>query len=113
VPGHPDQCPAHPSCAYDSPLLASSATVNKCGSITVLPHASNSICTLGPASSRFLSSGPSYTCAQNYSDNSFFTKSVQPPHFYNPVGDATSLQFRQVTTTRDPRLVQFGLQVSF
>lgn len=33
--------------------------------------------------------------------------------FYNPVGDATSLQLGQVTTARDPRLIQFAFKVSF
>ena len=33
--------------------------------------------------------------------------------FYNPIGDATSLQFGQVTTTRDQRLIQFALKVAF
>ena len=33
--------------------------------------------------------------------------------FYNPVGDATSLQFGQITTGRDPRLVQFAFKLSF
>jgi hypothetical protein len=33
--------------------------------------------------------------------------------FYNPIGDATSLLFGQVTTGRDPRLIQFAFKVSF
>jgi hypothetical protein len=33
--------------------------------------------------------------------------------FFNPVGEFSSSQFGQVTTARDPRLIQFGLKLDF